>query len=417
MGRYLLDIVGGMLYFARPLISFLLLLLVLSSALWYSIRVPRIAYNALSSTVCNIPGAPVIIPFCKYAQPKDDDEQNNINFTQLMLAQSPFEELIFADKSFESDRHRLPQVSRALKDLAVSMRFSNLGSAETLHGRLRDLSDISDHMFDDLLHLANHMDRTAEAIATRNSHTATRIANIYATDLQRNWLSRTLGNFAASTITGGSIIFGRPASEKIRSEFLGHTNDVLARVDLVLEEALRVQGNLDKMDIEFVAIHELTVQAGIANRMEREESLGNAFNRVLKQVEEVVPGTVGKEEKQKFQANVKLLEDTVKMIKTSSAHVDRQVVQLKEARVALSGLGEQAREAGWEARLKQVWEDVPFAAHLEDIEKGAKSLSDKLGLKRQAWYDEQMNRGSGSMLSGRAGDNEGHLIDSKKRRN
>jgi len=121
---YLLEIVVDVLAFVKPLLGFIMFILLLVGALHLASAYARNAFHAVMLPICNVPGSSYIIPFCKSPPPSGRQP----DFEELVNVQSKFEEALTANKDSYILPTNMKKSEIAIRDLRTKVKYSHLPS-------------------------------------------------------------------------------------------------------------------------------------------------------------------------------------------------------------------------------------------------------------------------------------------------
>lgn len=358
MLRWVLDIIGGALVFAKLPIQFLV-------AIWLLIGLTMFLrnlfftslYSALSP-VCRIPGSSFLnLPMCqspisiKYS----GEDPPPVQFDQLMTVQNKFEEVLQESAGGVSLPLDMKRGETSIRDLRQVVRFSQLHSRNELVLE-----------FDGFIETARIASYDLQKF---NSHVGRGVDNILAT---ARWTKRVLDGIAERDASQGAIwsFFNdkilapfqpiKFTEDALLDQYLQHTRVVEEEINSLVMEAQALLLVLQNLEDRLDVIH------GIAVRDNLHAQGGK--NEVMSQLWTMLGGNRGK--LGKFNSQLRLLHQVNTYRQNAIAHVSGTLIRLQNMGAEL----EELRERVGGVELLGGRGGVPLSLHIENIELGVERL-------------------------------------------
>ncbi|KAF9238515.1 hypothetical protein BU15DRAFT_47606 [Melanogaster broomeanus] len=335
---YALDVFVGAIQHLRKPLTWLLVLWMFA---WLVSRMTETIRTAFSP-LCIVPGMSRTA-LCAPAQPPLP-----VNFPRLVNIQETTFEKLAGQPDSDISTERVLKAELATRDLSVLVRFSDLKSKDNIA---------------DMLHtIVIGAKKTGRGLSKLNARVVGAIDEVMA-----------LNNYAMATIEGAHRRAPSPILQAISPFKLGPTADEIilsaftvamdqseATIAKLIVEADQSRQNLDQMDVDIMALHEMIIRENKPISEEREELLGELWTKL----------GGNKKTVREYGDRKQLLDDLGKYRGEALAHVTAALQTLRSMSDELDVLRDRV------AAPALVDGKLPLHVHIESIKNGLERLKE-----------------------------------------
>lgn len=378
--RFFASVISGTLSYARPMISVVLFLWVLSYFITNFLS-PYISAN-IFAPVCSIPFASTIIPQCTML---DFPASGSPEFATLMNVQGNFEAMLESSMSTLDLPLDMKHSESSIRDLRTAVKWSTLPSKNELVHELSSFIDSARSASNDLLKFNSHIGRAVDRVIVTN-----------------RWTLRTLDGLKEDT-TSDSIFTGlipfysspKTSERLVLAQYIRHANAIEEQIDSLIIEAQALLMLLQSLDERLDLIDTIASRDGATAKLNRDDLLAQLWTWV----------GGNRSSMKKNTEQLTLLKNVKIYLKAAFEHVSITVLALQKIGLGLEDLRERlaAPDVG-RSDSSISGEDTPLSVHIESIELALERLVTQRDLGKgvgEQRIKQVIDSGAGEIKKGR----------------
>ncbi|MCJ1394342.1 hypothetical protein MMC18_007220 [Xylographa bjoerkii] len=352
--KWLFDIIGGALGYAKTPLSYALAIYLLVGLMVITRNVLTNSIYSALSPICRIPGASLLnLEMCQ--SPVSINYKGNatpaVEFDQLMETQSKFEEILEQTAEGITLPMDMKRSEASIRDLRQLVTHSNLRSKDELVYQFGVFIKTAGTASDDLMNFGARVGTSVDSILAMAKHTKRVLEGIAERDAAQGAVTHFISDKLLAPFM--PIKF---TEDLLLDQYLKHTQIVEKEINRLIEQAQKLLLTLKYLEDQLDNIYGISIRDNTEAQYSKDQ--------VLSQLWTMLGGNRTK--LSKFDTELKLLQKVNMYRQNASGYVSGTLLKLQGMRSEL----EEMREKVGSAELQT----VPLSVHIDTIQQGVERL-------------------------------------------